>query len=127
MQISEYYGASNQTRKEGEEKQGKESLQYQTYTDSGSIKKKKSIIVYIENSSFNEKPFVVEDIMTVSELIEKVCERFPKICLNTIALRVFTCRLGAIPRHELIDSIPGHLDNVYIHLSLRKHPRLPGM
>ncbi len=127
MHLSEYNGTSNKTRKEGKEEQRKESLQCQTCPNAGSIKRTKSTIVCIENSAFNDKPFVVEEISTISELLEKVCERFPKICLDTIKLRVFTCRSGVIPRYELLDTIPETIDTVYIHLSLRKHPRIPQM
>ena len=105
-------------------KEGQESLQYETYQDSGSLTRKNRI-VYFENASNPRDPFVIKEVATVPELLEKICDRFPDICLKSLLLRVFSSRMGVISRKEFFHNLPTEVDTVYIIFSLRKHPPIP--
>jgi hypothetical protein len=109
--------------KEGrQEEQGQEYLQQQACAGTGSTERKRSRIIYIENSTNVNKPFVVEEVGTVAELIEKVCERFPAICLDAIGMKISNARIATLHRQLFTDTIPYMYDTLYITLFLRKHP-----
>lgn len=126
MNQSEQNGqyTSYSSREERYQKEGQESLQCETYQDSGSLARKDRI-VYFENASNHRDPFVIQEVATVPELLEKIYDRFPDICLESIQLRVFANRMGVVSRKELFDVLPTERDTLYIYLTLRKHPQLP--
>jgi hypothetical protein len=109
-------------KEERQEEQGQECLQQQACADAGSTERKRSRIVYIENSSNVNKPFVVEKVGTVAELVEKVCEKFPAICLDAIGMKITNSRIGTMHRQIFTDTIPYMYDTLYITLFLQKHP-----
>jgi hypothetical protein len=119
------YGIStpDSPRKEGrQEAQRQDNLQQQTRADSGSPTCKRDRIIYVENSSNIHDPFVLPEIGTVDELIEKMCERFPAICTEHIGMKISTTRMGTIHRVILTDRIPYKADTLFITLYLKKHP-----
>ena len=102
--------------------QGQECLQQQACADAGSSERKRSRIVYIENSTNVNKPFIVEEVGTVTEVIEKVCSIFPAICLDAIGMKITNARMGTSHRKVFTDTIPYMYDTLYISLFLQKHP-----
>lgn len=119
------YGIStpNPSRKEGrQEAQGQDNLQQQACADTGSPTCKRDRIIYVENSSNIHDPFVLQEVGTVDELIEKMCERFPAICTDVIGMKISTTRLGTIHRIYLTDRIPYKADTLFVTLYLKKHP-----
>lgn len=109
-------------KEELQERQGQEYLQQQACADSGSPERKRSRIIYIENSTTVNKPFVVEEVGTVTEVIEKVCEKFPAICLHAIGMKITNARMGTLQREVFTGTIPYMYDTLYITLFLQKHP-----
>jgi len=111
------------SRKEGrQEAQGQDDLHQQTCADPGSPTLKRDRIVYVENSANIHDPFVVKEVGTVEELLEKFYEKFPKISTESIGLKISTTRLGTIHRIYLTDRIPYKADTLFISLYLKKHP-----
>ncbi len=115
---------SDPSREEGrqETKGQSHGLQQQTCADAGSSPRKRDRIVYIENASNSRSPFVVQEVGTVAELIDGVCERFPDICIESIGMKVSSSRQGTIHREQFTGEIPYERDTLYITLYLRKHP-----
>lgn len=125
MNLSEQNGqySLHTSREEEWKKEGQGSLFCETCENTGSSKAKDRI-VYFENSYHQKDPFVIKEVSTVSEVLEKICDRFPEICCETLQLRVFPNRMGTTGRKELFTSLPEHIDTLYISISLRKHPML---
>lgn len=122
---SNQYGIStpNPSRKEGrQEAKGPDDLQQQTCADTGSPTCKRDRIIYVENSSSIHDPFVLQEIGTVEELLEKLYERFPGISSEAIGMKISTTRLGTIHRIYLTDRIPYKADTLFVSLYLKKHP-----
>lgn len=124
MNQSEQHGhdTQNKTREERVFKEEEQrTLFCETHQDSGSVEGK-DYIVYFENSYHQRSPFVIKEVTTVSELLQKICDRFPEICCESLQLRVFQSRYGTTPRKELFDYLPLDKDTLFITFSLRKHP-----
>lgn len=126
MNQSEQHGQHtlhSSREEEWEKEQRKESLYNETYQDSGSVKGKDRII-YFENSYHQRDPFVIKEVTTVPELLQKICDRFPEICCETLQLRIFQNRMGTTGRKEILGNLPSEADTLYISFALRKHPVL---
>lgn len=110
-------------RKEGrQEAQGQDDLQQQTCADPGSPTLKRDRIIYVENSYNIHDPFVIKEVGTVEELIQKLCDKFPTICTDSLGMKISTTRLGTIHRIYLTDKIPYKADTLFVSLYLKKHP-----
>jgi len=121
--IQDGLSSANPPRKEGmQEAQGQDDLQQQACADSGSPTIKRDRIIYVENSSNIHDPFVLKEVGTVDELIEKLCDRFPQICIDSLGMKISTTRLGTIHRIYLTDRIPYKADTLFVSLYLKKHP-----
>jgi len=121
---SEQNGQStpNPSREEGrQEAEGQGNLQQQTCADAGSPSRKRDRIVYIENSANCHKPFIVQEVGTVNELIQRICNKYPAICIESIGMNVSWSRQGTIHRSYFSDQIPYIYDTLYVTLYLRKH------
>ncbi len=101
------------------------ALQQQTHTTTRSPPCKKDRIVYIENASNVITPFVVQEVNTVHEVLEKIFERYPPMQSEYTELRLYNQRFGTVYRQQLQDYIPEHQENIFVRLYLRKHPPLP--
>ena len=113
---------ANPSREEGrEEAEGQGHLQQQAREDAGSPSRKRDRIVYIENCSNSRAPFVVQEVGTVDELIQAVCNKYPDICITSIGMDVSPSRYGSIRRKVFTDEIPYEYDTLYIRLYLKKH------
>jgi hypothetical protein len=98
-----------------------EHLQQQTRANAGGSQRKRDRIVYVENSSNVRDPFVIEEVGSVTELIDKICEKFPSICLEMMGMKVCSARPGVIHRKVFEDALPYEVDTLYISLYLKKH------
>lgn len=111
-----------------EEAQGQDNLQQQAYPTSGSTEgcaSKKNRYVYLENSSNVTSPFLIEDVGTVSELLQKIYALFPNANSDAIGLRVSATRMGSMGRTFLTGSLPPDAFFLYVNLYLKKHPPVP--
>lgn len=116
------FSTEDTSRKERrQEEQGQGYLQQQAYPNAGSPTIKRDRIIYIENSSNIHDPFVLQEVGTVDELVEKLCDKFPAISLDSIGMRISTTRLGTIHRIYLTDRIPYKADTLFVSLYLKKH------
>ena len=114
---------TNTSRKEGKETEGqKEHLQQQAHTDAGSQTKKRDRIIYIENSANIDKPFVIQDVGCVKEVMEKICALHPALSLDCIGLRISNMRCGSRDRKYYSDKIPYDTETLYVSMYLLKHP-----
>jgi len=115
--------ASNASREEGgEEAEGQpQCVQQQACADAASTPRKRQRIVYIENSSNCRSPFLVEEVGTVQELVQQICERFPEICIETLGMKISSSRAGSIGRVFYEGDLPYEQDTLYVSLYLRKH------
>ena len=113
----------NTSGEEGrQEGQGQENmLQQQTRADAGGTQRKRDRIIVFENSTNIRQPFVLEEIGSVSELEEKLCARYPEICLNFIGLRISNSCNGNVKKKIFQDVIPYDYDTLYIWIYLKKH------
>lgn len=117
------YTPEDKTREQGrQEEKGQEYLQQQARANAAGDKRKRDRIVYVENSSNVRSPFVLEEVGTVSELIQNLCILYPEICLDSIGMRVSNAKQGVIGRKYFTEEIPYEYDTVYIYLYLNKHP-----
>jgi hypothetical protein len=117
------YATENETRDEGrQEEEGQGYLHKQARADSASHQRKRDRIIYIENSSNVRGPFVLQEVGTVSELTEKLCEKYPEICLDSIGMKMSNAKQGVIGRQYFSDQIPYEYDTIFIYLYLHKHP-----
>lgn len=109
----------NQTREKGQRQTEKqEHLLWETCEDS---RKKRDRIIYVENSSTVSQPFLIQEVGTVDELLQKICNKFPEICLHSLGMKISDSRPGTTQRRILTDSLPSEADTLYIHLYLKKH------
>ena len=127
MKISEHDGpdTSNTPREKGREEEQRQQnlLQQQTCADARGIERKRDRVIVIENSSnVSSQAFVLEEIGSVSELQDKLCARYPQICLDFIGLRISNSRNGNVKKTIFQDNIPYEYDTLYIWLYLKKHP-----
>jgi hypothetical protein len=113
--------APNTAREEGRQEEGQVHLQQQACASNGSSPRARDRIIYVENSSSINKPFILEKVATVQQLLDAFCERFPTICIDSIAIRVSDTRTGTFQRKYFTDSLPYEADTLYLTLSLRKH------
>ncbi len=110
-----------------EEKQGQEHLQLQTRTtDGGSQGKARDFIVHIENASEFKAAFIIRKVKTTKELIQGICDWHPKLCHDSILMRVSDSRTGSMHRVFYEQDLPQHTDTVYVQLVLRKHTGIDG-
>ena len=127
--LIQHYGVTtpNTPREERwkEQERQETTLHQQTHTTTRSPPKKKDRIVYIENASNTITPFVVQDVSTVREVLEKIFERYPPMQSEYTELRLYNQRFGTVYRHELTDIIPEKQEEIYVRLYLRKHPPIP--
>lgn len=122
---SEQNGQRSQdsSRTEGrQEAEGQECLQREARADAGGQTGCRDRIVYVENSSNVRGAFVIQEVRAVEDLIQKVCDKFPAICLDSIGMHVSNSRQGTLHRQVFTDVIPYEYDTLYITLFLRKHP-----
>lgn len=119
--------AANTSGKEGgKEEQRQDDLQLQTCaSDGGSARKAKDYIIYIENSHHTIPPFVVQEISTVEELLQKLSYKYPNMCNDTIGLRVYDKKIGSMNRVSYFETLPLDVDSLYLSLYLKRHPPLP--
>ena len=101
-----------------------QSLQQQTREDAGGAPVKKDRYIYIENASSTIKPFLVHDVGTVDEVVEKICDWIPSLCSSAIQMRISNTRMGTMHRNYFQDSLPQDAFFLYVTLSLKKHPSL---
>lgn len=122
---SEYNGQPQRTQdtpgEEGIQKQRQGDLHQQARADSAIYQRKRDRIIYLENSSNVRDPFILEEVATVDELLEKLCKRYPKICLDSIGFKVSTARQGTFGRQFLTNEIAYEYDILYLTLFLLKH------
>ncbi len=113
----------NKTREERwEEAERQDSLQQQTHKTTGISSSKKDRIVYIENSSNVQHPFVIREVSTVDELLVKIYDLYPELLSEYLHLRIFASRFGTMQRKEIKNELPSTQEDLYIMLTLRKHP-----
>jgi hypothetical protein len=113
--------APNTSREEGRQEQGQVSLQQQACASDGSTARERDRIIYVENASNIHKPFVLQKIATVEQLLSVFCSQFPQLCIQSIGLRVSDTRVGTFHRKYFTEIIPYEADTLYITLYLRKH------
>ncbi len=117
------YATQDKTREERrQEEQGQEHLQRKARADATGDKRKRDRIVYIENTSNIRDPFIIEKVDSVEDLIQKICVKFPDICLESIGMKVSNSRMGTMHRQHFTEEIPYEYDTMYITLFLKKHP-----
>lgn len=110
-----------------QEEERQECLQFQTReTDGSSNGKASQYIIHIENASDIRSAFIVRQVKTVSELVQVICDKYPKLCHESIVMRVSDARTGSFHRVYYEKELPQHTDSLYIHLSLRKHTPMYG-
>jgi hypothetical protein len=116
----------NTPRTEGsKEEQGQGHLQLQTCeADGGSPREKRDYIIYIENSHKHIQPFLLQEIGTVEELTQKLCEKFPQFGNGSLGLRICDKQMGCMNRAVYTEMLPIHVDTLYISLYLKRHPPL---
>jgi hypothetical protein len=120
------FATEDKTRDQGrQEEEGQGYLQQQARADAANYTRKRDRIVYLENSSNVRAPFVLQGVGTVSELTEKLCERYPEICLDSIGMKMSNAKQGVIGRKYFSDVIPYEYDTVFIYLYLHKHTGVP--
>lgn len=100
-------------------------LQQQTHQDARSDSVKKDRYVTIENSTVHVSSFLVKEVGTVSELIQKICDRIPSQKSEAIGLRVSGTRMGSPHRSYFSEELPPDIFDVYVSLYLKKHPAVP--
>jgi len=105
-----------------QEAQGQEYLQREARADAGGQTSCRDRIVYVENSSNVRGAFIIKEVRVVKDLIQKVCDKFPAICLDSIGMHISNARQGTIQRKLFTDEILYEYDTLYITLFLRKHP-----
>ncbi len=110
---------------QGWEGQVQDPLQQQTYQASGSPPIKKDRYIYIENSSTKVCPFLVRDVATVPELIQKICDWIPMTCHESIGMRISDTRMGSFGRKVYEGDLPSEAFFLYVNLYLKKHPPIP--
>ena len=113
--------APNTSREEGRQEEGQVDLQQQACATDGSVARERDRIIYVENSCNIDKPFVLQKIATVEQLLSVFCHRFPNICIESIGLRVSDTRVGTFHRKYFTETIPYEADTLYISLYLKKH------
>jgi len=117
------YATQDKTREERrQEEQGQEHLQRKARADATGDKRKRDRIVYVENTSNIRDPFIIEKVDSVEDLIQKICMKFPDICLESIGMKVSNSRMGTMHRKHFTEEIPYEYDTLYITLFLKKHP-----
>jgi hypothetical protein len=122
------YGSATQNApgKEGwEEEQRQDNLQLKTHKDAGVASGKKTRIIQFENASNCSKPFALQEIGTVAELEQAICDRFPDFCSDVIGMRVSGHAPGIVGRKYYTDILPYDVDTIYLRLYLKKHPAIP--
>lgn len=110
---------------QGWKEQGQESVQQQTYQAPGSLPIRKDRYIYIENSSTKITPFLVRDVATVSEVIEKIYDSVPMSCSDSIGLRISDTRMGSSGRRVFEGELPPDVFFLHVYLYLKKHPGVP--
>lgn len=124
--ISNGLSAENETGdKRWEEAQRQVYLQQQACETSGgseSCALKKNRHVTLENCSNVNAPFIIEDVATVSELVQKIFERFPNANSDAVGLRVSDMRTGSMHRKVFTEDLPADAVFLYVTLFLKKHP-----
>lgn len=90
-------------------------------TDGSFTREKRDYIVHIENASDFRAAFIVQKVGTAQELFEGICDRHPKLCHPSIAMRVSDSRTGSLNRVFYEQQLPQHTDSLYVQLVLRKH------
>jgi hypothetical protein len=109
-----------------QETQRPRNLQCEARAAPGGSARPRDRIIYIENSHNIKKPFVLQSITTVDELVQKLCDRFPEICVDSLGMRISTSQMGTIHRGYLTDNIPYEADSLYVSLYLKKHSPILG-
>lgn len=111
--------AGNQGWQEAERQVG---LQFQAYKTDGELAREaRQYIVHIENASDYRAAFVVREVVTPQELFQAICERYPKLCHDSIAMRVSDSRMGSLHRIFYEQQLPIHTESLYVQLCLKKH------
>jgi hypothetical protein len=112
----------DQGRKEA---QRQDSLQLQACaTDGISERKARDFIVHIENASDFKSAFIIRQVKTVPQLVQGIYDWHPKLCHESILMRVSDTRTGSMHRVYYEKDLPHHTDTVYVYLSLRKHTNM---
>ncbi len=110
-----------------EEAQGQEHLQLEARETDGSPQgKARDYIVHIENASEYKAAFIIRKVKTAKELIEGICDTHPKLCHDSILMRVSDSRTGSMHRVFYEQELPQHTDTLYVQLLLRKHAPISG-
>lgn len=104
-----------------EEKGCQDYLQQQAHPKATGSARKRDRIICVENASNVREPFILEEVGSVPELIEKLCEKFPTICINMIGMKISNSRAGTFGRKTYEGEIPFEDDTLYVTLYLKKH------
>jgi hypothetical protein len=86
--------------------------------------KKSCFIVTLENTS-SAGPFVIHGVRTAEEVRQAVYDYNKKLPNETIRLDLYSARMGTINRQKLEGPLPSDLQEIYVRLSLQKHPPIP--
>ena len=121
--VSNGLSTKNSSREERwQETERHAPLQQQACKDSGVSSSKKDRIIYIENSSNVRQPFLIREVSTVEELLLKLYQKYPELLSEYLELRIYPSRFGTMQRKEIKNELPLTQEDLYIYLSLRKHP-----
>jgi hypothetical protein len=107
------------------EAQGQDYLQQQAREASGSSEictSKNNRHITLENCSNVTAAFIIEDVATVPELVQKIFERFPNANSDAVGLRVSDTRTGSLNRQVFTEDLPADAVFLYVTLFLKKHP-----
>lgn len=119
------YRTQDTTGGQGWQDQVQDSLQQQAHQASGDAPIKKDRYIYIENSSTKLSPFLVRDVATVPELVQKIYDYIPLSCDSAIGMRVSDTRMGTFGRKIYEADLPSEAFFLYVNLYLKKHPPVP--
>lgn len=81
--------------------------------------KSKDRIVYLMNTADTYKPFVIHDVSSVRDALQKILDINPKLGNEMIGLSLRCTRGGPLLNEK--DSLPEDAENIYVTLFLRKH------
>lgn len=116
---------SHKTGTQGQEDKDTLCLQQQTHQDAGGSAIKKDRYVTIENSNLSPRSFLIKEVGTVSELIQKLCDLIPPQKSDAIGLRVSNTRAWSPNRDYYVEELPADVFELYVSLYLKRHPPLP--
>ena len=120
------YATDDPPRDEGwQAKEGQGDLQRQAReAAAGAPGEARDRLITIENSAKEIKPFIVQKVTTVEELIQKICDRFPGMGSDALYMRVWSSKIGSIRRKSLRGPLMPDQFELYVSLYLKKHPSL---